>query len=292
MVLDALVFHDDLVFLGELLQLDDDLAGMHHVDDEHTEEHANEEGKRQIVGQPRQGVENVGMNQEIIGRPKHRPEEGEQRADDSLNVAPKIRIVPQPDFQIFQAGKTRDVLDQRHGDSHGKKQRHPVPDGIRDQVQILQRRQQEQRTQAEAVNRQIRAGAEAGVDPLFVAVGQVAVQQLQHPSEARADKEQKRKYQTKPHKDSPFSILFPVYSFFLNTNETILYETVNTLKTGAQYWHILSNLLLAVSPRFDYNSCNQKSQYSHYFAFWDGLCPRAHTRRILCLKRTRRTVIS
>ena len=77
-VLDALVFHDDLVFLGELLQLDDDLAGMHHVDDEHAEEHTNEEGKRQIVGQPRQGVENVGMNQEIIGRSKRRPEEGEQ----------------------------------------------------------------------------------------------------------------------------------------------------------------------------------------------------------------------
>lgn len=90
MILDALVFHDDLVFLGKLLQLDDDLAGMHHVDDEHAEEHADEEGKRQIVGQPRQGVENVGMNQEIIGRSKRRPEEGEQRADDSLNIAPKV----------------------------------------------------------------------------------------------------------------------------------------------------------------------------------------------------------
>ena len=52
----------------------------------------------------------------------------------------------------------------------------------------------------------------------------------QRPAESGADKEQKRKCQTKPHKDSPFSILFPVYSFFLNTNEIILYETVNTLK--------------------------------------------------------------
>ena len=62
-VLDALVFHDDLVFLGELLQLDNDLAGMHHVDDEHAEEHTNEEGKRQIVGQPRQRIQDIGMHQ-------------------------------------------------------------------------------------------------------------------------------------------------------------------------------------------------------------------------------------
>lgn len=48
-VLDALVFHDDLVFLGELLQLDNDLAGMHHVDDEHAEEHTNEEGNARLL---------------------------------------------------------------------------------------------------------------------------------------------------------------------------------------------------------------------------------------------------
>ena len=129
-------------------------------------------------------------------------------------------------------------------------------------MQVFKRRQQKQRTQPEAINRKIRAGAEAGVDPLFVAVGQVAVQQLQHPSEARADEEQKRKYQTKPHEDSPLFFLFPFYSFFLNTTETILYETVNTLKTGAQYWRILSNLLLAVFPHFDYNSSHPKSQLS------------------------------
>ena len=89
-VLDALVFHDDLVFLGELLQLDNDLAGMHHVNDEHTEEHANEEGKRQIVGQPRQRIQDIGMHQKIVRRAKRRPEEGEQRADDPLNIAPKV----------------------------------------------------------------------------------------------------------------------------------------------------------------------------------------------------------
>ena len=76
-VLDALVFHDDLVFLGELLQLDNDLAGMHHVDDEHAEEHTNEEGKRQIVGQPRQRIQDIGMHQKIVRRAKRRPEEGE-----------------------------------------------------------------------------------------------------------------------------------------------------------------------------------------------------------------------
>ena len=166
--------------------------------------------------------------------------------------------------------------------------------GVCDQVQILQRRQQEQRTQAEAVNRQIRAGAEAGVDPLFVAVGQVAVQQLQHPSEARADKEQKRKYQTKPHKDSPLSILFPVYSFFLNTNEIILYETVNTLKKtmtrkaqfGVSYpiYCLQSfHILIIIVPI-------QKVNFR--FAFVRDFCPKARVRRILCLKRTRRTVIS
>ena len=89
-VLDALVFHDDLVFLGELLQLDNDLAGMHHVDDEHAEEHTNEEGKRQIVGQPRQRIQDIGMHQEVVRRAQRRPEEGEQRADDPLNVAPEV----------------------------------------------------------------------------------------------------------------------------------------------------------------------------------------------------------
>ena len=52
--------------------------------------YTNEEVKRQIVGQPRQRIQDIGMHQKIVRRAKRRPEEGEQRADDPLNIAPKV----------------------------------------------------------------------------------------------------------------------------------------------------------------------------------------------------------
>ena len=41
------------------------------------------------------------------------------------------------------------------------------------------------------------------IDPLFVTLGQISVQQLQHPSQSGADKEQKSQYESKVHVKSP-----------------------------------------------------------------------------------------
>ena len=84
--------------------------------------------------------------------------------------------------EIFEADDTGYVLNDSHGDGHEGKQHGLVPEGTGDQMPGFHLGQQEEDAQAEAVERDIGAGAESGVDPLFAVVDDVAEQQLDDPS--------------------------------------------------------------------------------------------------------------
>ena len=127
------------------------------------------------------------MNQEIVQRSQNRPEEGEQRADNALNIAPEIGVIPQPHLQEFQAEHTCHILHKGHADGHGGEEHHLIPQGIGNQAEFLQRRQQVQHAQAKAVNGKIGAGAEARVYQLIRMLDNVAEPQLQQPAKAGAN---------------------------------------------------------------------------------------------------------
>ena len=177
--LQRLIADNHIVVLGELLDLHHQLGRIRHVNDKDAEEHADEEGKGQIPGQPVQAAQDVGMNQEVVQCAQNCPEEGKQRADNTLDIAPEIGVIPQPHFQEFQAEHTCHILHKGHADGHGDEEHHLVPQGIGNQAEFLQRRQQVQHAQAKAVNRKIGAGAEARVNQLIRMLDNVAEPQLQ-----------------------------------------------------------------------------------------------------------------
>ena len=43
------IFYDDLIFISNLFQLDDQMCGMHHIDDKNAVKHADHKRKRQIL---------------------------------------------------------------------------------------------------------------------------------------------------------------------------------------------------------------------------------------------------
>ena len=195
----CLVADNHVVVLGELLQLHHQLGRIYHVNDKDAKEHANEEGEGQIPGQPIQAIQDVGVDQEIVESPQNCPEEGEQRADNTLDIAPEIGVIPQPHFQEFQAEHTCHILHKGHADGHGDEEHHLIPQGIGNQAEFLQRRQQVQHAQAEAVNRKIGAGAEARVNQLIRMLDNVAEPQLQQPAKAGAYKKQVSQGQYETH---------------------------------------------------------------------------------------------
>ena len=83
MLLDRLVADDHIVFVGEAFQLDHNICGVRHVDQEHAEEEPNHEGKREIFRQPLQGAEDARMDQKIIQRPQRGPGQGELWTDNA-----------------------------------------------------------------------------------------------------------------------------------------------------------------------------------------------------------------
>ena len=230
MLFDGFVAHHDLVLLSQSLELDHQIGGVAYIDDKHAEEHPNEEGEGQVPGQPVQGAQNIGVNQEVVQCPQHGPEEGEQGADQALDVSPLVGVVPQHDLEVFQTEKTGYVLNEGHAYGHGGKENQLVEKGIGDHTVFLKRGKQIQRTQPKAVNGQIRPGTEAGVHPFLVFVYNVPEQQLQYPAQHAAHKKQGCQSQEDAHKYSSIFLRFSLFyheksrkstQFFLFRNFTI-----------------------------------------------------------------------
>ena len=175
---------------------------MRRIDDEHAEEHADDEGKRQIFGKPAQRIQNVRMHQQIIRHAQQRPDQRKFRADDAFDVAPFMGIIPQAHMVVMQACPTGDVFDRRHAYADQHEQQNFAPDRAGIPESIAQFRKHEHDAKAAAVQRQVRPRAEAGVDPFALRIvggDEAAEQQLQHPAQHGADEEQKRQRQKCTH---------------------------------------------------------------------------------------------
>ena len=197
----ALELDIHLVLLGELTDAGDQVCGVDHVDGEHAEEVSDDKRKRQILRQPPQRIQNVGVYQKIISRAGRRPDQGELRADKALDVSPLAAVIPQADVHELQGHDTGDVLDDRHAHRHAQKHQQLAARGV-DLVGVADIGQHKQDAQAETVQRHIGAHAEARIDPLPLRIGagdEAPVEQLQHPAQHGADEKQIRQRQKQIH---------------------------------------------------------------------------------------------
>ena len=143
------------------------------------------------------------MQEEIVDRAEHRPEERKQRADQSLDIAPAVTVVPESDPEYLHADEARYVFDQRHADRHPDKQQNPACAAVLQSPALTPCRQQIEDAQAASVKRQVGADAKTGIDPFVLRIGpgeKLAEEQLQYPTEHRADKEQISQHQSQIHK--------------------------------------------------------------------------------------------
>ena len=136
------------------------------------------------------------IEQEVVQRRKHAPEEREQRADDALNIAPAVGIVPQTDAHDMDAQQADQILDQRHDERHDEEHHEIIADAAGKAAEngVFDQRHTEQDDGADAVQRHARPEQKAGIQPLMLRVGagkELAEQQLQHPSGAGAEEKQK-----------------------------------------------------------------------------------------------------
>lgn len=136
------------------------------------------------------------IEQEIIERREHAPEEREQRADQALNVAPAVGIIPEAQVHDLEAHQARDVFQRRHREGHAEEHHKIIPPTAAELAEDLALKfaENEQDDRAEAVERHAWAEEEAGVQPfaLRIRAGEEAAEkQLQHPAAAGAEEEQK-----------------------------------------------------------------------------------------------------
>ena len=193
---------DHVVFLRKFLQLCRKLQGMGDVHGKNPEKQADYKRERQIIGKPLHRAENPGMDQEIIRRARRRPDQGELRADNALYIPEIIAVIPKPHLHHPQRQDAGDIFRGGHRRPHQHDQKRRVPGRTAGQKPLARLGDQVEQAQPNAVQRQIRADAESGVNPLPFGVcrGQKAAeQQLGHPSADRAHKEQKTELQQYAH---------------------------------------------------------------------------------------------
>ena len=131
------------------------------------------------------------MDAEVVHGTDRRPKDGEGRADQALDIAPLLAVIPKADVHELQADDTGDIFDSCHAQGHAREQQQLLPHRIHT-VFFTDGGQQIKNTEARTVQGHIGPHAEAGVDPLTLRVcagEKPAVQQLSHPSKGGANEE-------------------------------------------------------------------------------------------------------
>ena len=205
--LERLVAYDDAVFLGKMLYMRDQMRRIDDVQREHAEEIADHKRKGQVVRQPVERREHMRMDKKIIHGAEYGPEEGKQRTDQPLDVAPAAAVIPQPHPAPLQQCKPGDVFDGRHAcGHHGEKQQ--LARHVRaETAPFAQRGQQIQDAQPAAVQRHVRPDTETGIEPFMLRVRrgkEFAEKHFQHPAENRTDEKKISKTQKQTHNRSSF----------------------------------------------------------------------------------------
>ena len=145
------------------------------------------------------------MDQKIIRRAEKGPRQRKFRADEALNVAPLLAVVPQADMEALEGDETGEIFRHGHAYCHDQEQDHAIPERVADDAELLQRGNQIEKAQTAAIQRQIWSDAEAGIDPLALRVRRrekAAEQQLQHPAQRCTDEKQEGKRQKNIHGSS------------------------------------------------------------------------------------------
>ena len=86
MSLEIFNLHDYAVLIGEGFYPRSPMGTQSHVHKKYAEEKTDHEGKRQVLREPGERGEDMRMDQKIVSCAEQRPEEREQRADQSLDI--------------------------------------------------------------------------------------------------------------------------------------------------------------------------------------------------------------
>ena len=103
MGLEVLDLHDHVVFIGKGLYTGGPMGTQSHVHKKYAEEKTDHEGKRQVLREPGERGEDMRMDQKIVSCAEQRPEEREQRADQSLDIPPTVAVIPESDLRTFES---------------------------------------------------------------------------------------------------------------------------------------------------------------------------------------------
>ena len=91
------------------------------------------------------------MQYKIVDSADDSPNNGKFRADDSLNIARKVGIIPQPYLEEFQAYDTRYIFDGSHANRHNEQQKDMIPHRVFYDVPPFKPCHQIQNAEAESV---------------------------------------------------------------------------------------------------------------------------------------------
>ena len=179
------------LFLHDRAEMD----GEAQVDQENAEANAHHKRRQRVCHEPLHQLPQPRIQQKVVRQRQHAPEEREQRADDALDIAPELAVVPQAQVEALEAHDADDILQQRHSQRHDDKHDRVIPERARKRAEqlMVQLREDEQQHRAESVQRQAGAEEEARVQPLALRVRpgeEPAEQKLQHPPADSAEEKQ------------------------------------------------------------------------------------------------------
>ena len=179
-----LIAHLDAVFGRPAADAGNDAKRVTDIHQQYTGVQA-EEKRIDVVGaDPLHGGEDKRMHEEIIQRTTSPPEEGEQRADNALDIAPAVGIVPQFHFHALDEDQAGDVFQGGHGNGNQHNDEHRAPYGRRNKT-VISRTDQVQDKDTETVQRQVRPDEKAGVNPRMM--HDAAVNEFGKPAEGGTD---------------------------------------------------------------------------------------------------------
>lgn len=184
-----LITHEQAVCLCKFAQLQYNIAGIYNIDDEYAEEYPENKGEAQVFAEPQNRLGNVRVYQKIVSSAECRPYQRKFQTDNSAVVEKFRRIVPKRNLEAENEYFPGNKLEQGHQNSRNEENEENVRSKARKNDFLADKRQGIQRTQPEAVNREIGSGKEAGIYPS--AAGEAPVKKLKQPAEKRAYEKEK-----------------------------------------------------------------------------------------------------
>ena len=171
-----------------------------HREDSVEEAHDQAEGK--VIREPVEPGQDPGMDEEVVDRAQHPPEEAEQGADDALDVPPVGAVVPQLYVHSLDEDEPANVLHRRDAQGHDDEEDKLLHQRAPGHETHVNEGEREEQAQAQPVEGQVGSVQEARVHPAvlgIVAAEELAPEQLDAPADEAPSKEQECQYQKQRH---------------------------------------------------------------------------------------------